>query len=130
MSVRLRLLALIMATSLICAPRAFAQDAGVSGIPRGPGNAGGLNNSLNDPSGVGNAAKVAPPAAPSLNPPANPSGFPPASSRVAPSSAGTLGTRTRRVGRHQRSSGPAAAAALNENDRLLNQKLKSICRGC
>ena len=128
MSVRLRLLALIMATSLICAPQAFAQDAGVSGIPRGPGNAGGLNNSLNDPSGVGNAAKVAPPAAPSLNPPANPSGFPPASSRAAPSSASTLGTRTRRVGRHL--SGRAAAAALNENDRLLNRKLKSICRGC
>ena len=60
MSVRLGLLALIMTTSLICAPQAFAQDAGVSGIPRGPGNAGGLNNSLNDPSGVGNAAKVAP----------------------------------------------------------------------
>ena len=129
MNVRLRLFALIMATSLICAPLAFAQDAGVSGIPRGPGNAGGLNNSLNDPSGVGNAAKVAPPAAPSLSPPANPSGFPPASSRAAPSSASTLGTRTR-VGRHQRLSGPAAAAALNENDRLLNRKLKSICRGC
>jgi hypothetical protein len=127
MSVRLRLLALIMATSLICAPQAFAQDAGVSGIPRGPGNAGGLNNSLNDPSGVGNAAKVAPPAAPSLNPPANPSGFPPASSRAAPSSASTLGTRIR-VARHP--SRRDGAAALNENDRLLNRKLKSICRGC
>ena len=127
MSVRLGLLALIMTTSLICAPQAFAQDAGVSGIPRGPGNAGGLNNSLNDPSGVGNAAKVAPPAAPSLNPPANPSGFPPASSRAAPFSASTPGTRTR-VGRHL--SRRAAAAALNENDRLLNRKLKSICRGC
>ena len=34
MSVRLKLLALIMATSLICAPQAFAQDAGVSGIPQ------------------------------------------------------------------------------------------------
>ena len=48
----------------LMAPMAsFAQDAGVSGIPRGPGSAGGLNNSVNDPSGIGNAARV--PALPS-----------------------------------------------------------------
>jgi hypothetical protein len=42
----------------------FAQDAGVSGIPKGPGSAGGLNNSVNDPSGISNAARTpAPPAA-------------------------------------------------------------------
>ena len=41
MSVRLGLLALIMATSLICAPQAFAQDAGVSGIPSASEQPGG-----------------------------------------------------------------------------------------
>jgi hypothetical protein len=45
----------------------FARHAGsagtgnvpISGIPRGPGNAGGLNNATVDPSGVGNAFKAA-----------------------------------------------------------------------
>src|SRR5258708_40011634 len=46
----------------------FARPAGsaatgnvpISGIARGPANAGGMNNSVVDPSGVGNASKVAP----------------------------------------------------------------------
>ena len=45
----------------------FARPAGsaatgnvpISGIARGPANAGGINNSVVDPSGVGNASKVA-----------------------------------------------------------------------
>src|SRR3981081_4567538 len=44
---------------LLAAPgRSPAQDAGVSGIPPGPANARGLNGSVNDPSGIGNAARV------------------------------------------------------------------------
>jgi hypothetical protein len=39
---------------------AGAGTTGVSGVPAGPGNAGGNNNSVNDPSGVGNASKVPP----------------------------------------------------------------------
>src|ERR1700720_4687523 len=47
---------------------AFARPAGsagtgnvpISGIPRGPANAGGLNNATVDPSGVGNALRIAP----------------------------------------------------------------------
>ena len=31
----------------------------ISGIPRGPANAGGLNNTTIDPSGVGNASRMA-----------------------------------------------------------------------
>jgi hypothetical protein len=46
----------------------FARGAGspgtgnvaISGIPRGPGNAGGMNNVAVDPSGVGNASRMAP----------------------------------------------------------------------
>ena len=41
---------------------AGAGTTGVSGVPAGPGSAGGTNNSVNDPSGIGNAAKVPPPA--------------------------------------------------------------------
>jgi hypothetical protein len=45
----------------------FARPAGsgatgnvpISGIARGPANAGGLNNSVVDPSGVGNASRIA-----------------------------------------------------------------------
>jgi hypothetical protein len=80
---------LFCAAALLCslAGPLFAQgsgDAGVSGIPRGPGSVGGLNNSLNDPSGVGNAARIAPPSPPSMAAPAVPSAAPPLSSRVAP----------------------------------------------
>jgi hypothetical protein len=54
---------------LLAAPAAsFARMAGeagagnlpISGIPPGPANIGGLNNALADPSGIGNASKMAP----------------------------------------------------------------------
>jgi hypothetical protein len=32
----------------------------ISGIPAGPANVGGINNVMVDPSGIGNAAKMAP----------------------------------------------------------------------
>jgi hypothetical protein len=38
---------------------ARAGTQGVSGVPSGPANAAGLNNSGNDPSGAGNSAKIA-----------------------------------------------------------------------
>jgi hypothetical protein len=47
---------------------AGAGTTGVSGIPSGPGSVGGANNSVNDPSGIGNAAKVSPPPPPSTSP--------------------------------------------------------------
>jgi hypothetical protein len=40
---------------------AGAGTTGVSGIPPGPGSVGGNNNSINDPSGIGNASKIPPP---------------------------------------------------------------------
>jgi hypothetical protein len=54
---------------LLAAPsRSPAQDAGVSGIPPGPANARGLNGSVNDPSGIGNAARVPAIAPPKISP--------------------------------------------------------------
>jgi hypothetical protein len=53
----------------LAAPAAsFARMAGepgmgnvpISGIARGPANAGGMNNVTVDPSGIGNAARMAP----------------------------------------------------------------------
>ena len=66
----------------LAAASSLAQDAGVSGIPRGPGSAGGLNNSVNDPSGIGNAARIPAPPPPSMAVPVVPSAAPSVSSRV------------------------------------------------
>jgi hypothetical protein len=60
---------MVLALLLLAAPAAsFAQMAGaagagnlpISGIPLGPANAGGLNNEMADPSGIGNASRMAP----------------------------------------------------------------------
>jgi len=66
---RIRANALLTAAlPLLFAASAFAQDAGVSGIPPGPGNVNGLNGSVGDPSGIGNAAKATPLPSPTIKP--------------------------------------------------------------
>src|ERR1700730_11843143 len=60
----------------------FARPAGsagtgnvpISGIPRGPANAGGMNNTAVDPSGIGNAAKMATLPQPHIAAPTQPGG--------------------------------------------------------
>jgi hypothetical protein len=70
--------ALLLATA---APTAsFARIAGaagsgnlpINGIPPGPANAGGVNNVMVDPSGIGNAAKIAPLPEPHISAPTIP----------------------------------------------------------
>jgi hypothetical protein len=60
---------IVLALVLLAAPAAsFARVAGeagagnvaISGIPPGPANIGGVNNINVDPSGIGNASKLAP----------------------------------------------------------------------
>jgi hypothetical protein len=46
----------------------------ISGIPRGPGNAGGINNATVDPSGIGNAARMATLQQPHIAAPTQPGG--------------------------------------------------------
>ena len=46
----------------------------ISGVPRGPGNVGGINNSTVDPSGIGNAARMATLSQPHLAAPTQPGG--------------------------------------------------------
>src|SRR5260370_39173912 len=58
MAGRAAVLAVTVLGVLAAPARSPAQDAGVSGIPPGPANARGLNGSVNDPSGIGNAARV------------------------------------------------------------------------
>jgi hypothetical protein len=58
----------------------FARTAGavgsgnvpISGIAPGPANVGGMNNVMVDPSGIGNAAKVAPLPQPNISVPTIP----------------------------------------------------------
>ncbi len=54
------------------AGEAGAGNVPISGIPPGPGNAGGLNNVMVDPSGIANAARMAPLPPPHITVPAIP----------------------------------------------------------
>jgi hypothetical protein len=118
----------VLAQNPPLAGSAVAGSAAISGVPIGPGSAGGANNSVNDPSGIGNAARLPAPNAGTVAP-VYPS---------APQSAGVTGPRstivpTRRSAgrRFSRNTSPQEAEIrLKENERLLNSKLQSICRGC
>jgi hypothetical protein len=114
--------------ALLAAPgRSPAQDAGVSGIPPGPANARGLNGSLNDPSGVGNAARV--PALPQqIRPVPVPTLSAPVASSTLPVGPNVKIKRTRYAAsrwRHLKS-----RAAVRKQSRLTDYGTPSICRGC
>jgi hypothetical protein len=122
---RLTLLAVAVLLILVSPGRSPAQDAGVSGIPPGPANARGLNGSISDPSGIGNAAKVAPLPQPDLRPVPVPSVSSPVVARSAPLPATVKIRRTR----FATSGSKRAAAAVSAQDKQLDHKV-SICRGC
>ena len=72
---------LVALVAVLAAPAAsFARMAGepgagnvpISGIAPGPANAGGMNNVMVDPSGIGNASKIAPLPSPRITVPAIP----------------------------------------------------------
>jgi hypothetical protein len=77
-------IAIAILAVLAAAPTAsfaqFARSAGsaaagnvpISGIAPGPGNAGGMNNVVVDPSGVGNASRIAAPPPPRISVPVIP----------------------------------------------------------
>ena len=114
---------------LLAAPlRSPAQDAGVSGIPPGPANARGLNGSVNDPSGIGNAARVPAMPPPTITPATPPTLSPSGTYRAMPVQRAVRIRRTRFATSRLRRS--AAGAAVREQDKLLNGKVPSICRGC
>ena len=116
---------------VIClAAPALAQDAGVSGIPRGPGSAGGLNNSVNDPSGIGNAARIPAPPPPSMAVPVVPSAAPSVSSRVYSRPGPIVRRATRQEARaSRREFRRSSTRASRAREKLLDSKF-SICRGC
>ena len=115
--------------SILASPgRSTAQDAGVSGIPPGPANARGLNGSISDPSGIGNAAKVAPLRPPDLRPVPVPRVSSPVVTQSAPVPATVKIRRTRSA--TSESKRAAGSAAVGAQDKQLDRKMISICRGC
>jgi hypothetical protein len=126
-----RWLAALAVVSVLAAPAAApAQDAGVSGIPPGPGNARGLNGSVNDPSGIGNAAKVPALPPPTVMPVTPPSMAPPvSSSRPLPMQRVVRFRRPPRFATAR--SRRAARAAIRSQGRISGDRgVPSICRGC
>jgi len=117
----------------LVATASLAQDAGVSGVPPGPGNVNGLNGSVRDPSGIGNAAKMPPLPEPTIRP-VTPTTVAPLNAtrpllRQGSVRVGAMKPRRMRVASAHARRG-AEHAAIKENDRLLNRGITSICRGC
>ena len=106
---------------------ALAQDTGTSGIPQGPANINGLNGTLRDPSGIGNAARMPPLPQPNLNPVPVPSAGPLTSTEPAYMPRARY-RRWRHLPKRERER--LERAAVKEDDRLLRHGAVSICRGC
>jgi hypothetical protein len=122
---------------------AFSRPAGsagvgnvpISGIPRGPANAGGINNSTVDPSGIGNAARMATLLQPHIAVPTQPGG---SRNPVAPLSMNlnqqALPEALGGGGRQPRADQVPSEQSLM--DRELNRenaaddRMLDICRGC
>jgi hypothetical protein len=109
----------------------------ISGIPRGPGNAGGINNVKVDPSGIGNAARIATLPQPSIAAPSLPAGsrnpVAPPSMNIEPQALGEIS------GGHSQPRAdqvPSESNLTNPNDPInrenaaLDRMINGICRGC
>ncbi len=111
-------------TGAPAAGSAGAGSAATSGVAPGPASPGGTNNVINDPSGQGNAAKLSTPPPPGTNSlgTANSSGS---------STSATTGSTTPPSG-HVNIAGPNtnSDAAISAEDKLLDKKIRSICKGC
>lgn len=112
---------------LLAAPgQSPAQDAGVSGIPPGPGNVRGLNGSVGDPSGIGNAARVPAIPPPAITPVTPVTVSPPAAYRTVPAPRAVKMNRTRVAASK---SGRSAKTTVRERNRQFDG-VPNICRGC
>ena len=121
---------LAAALAVLLATPSFSQDAGVSGIPPGPGNVNGLNGSIRDPSGIGNASRMPSLPQPSIRPvtPSTATSTRPVVRQGVTRVGVARGQRTRFMSARERHR--AERAAVKENDRLLKHGVTSICRGC
>ena len=137
---RAAVLAVTVLGVLAAPARSPAQDAGVSGIPPGPANARGLNGSINDPSGIGNAARVPAIPPPAISPVMPPTVSSPTAFRTLPVQRAVKIKRTRYATVKSRRGAKETVreredkrddkASVGERDKLLDRKTLSICRGC
>src|SRR5258705_13059780 len=133
---RAAVLAVTVLGVLSAPARSPAQDAGVSGIPPGPANARGLNGSINDPSGIGNAARGPAIPPPAISPGMPPTVSPPTAFRTLPVQRAARIKRTRFATAKSRRPAKETVreredkATVSERDKLLDRKILSICRGC
>jgi len=107
---------------------AGAGSQGISGVPPGPAAPGGLKNSSEDPSGAGNASRQASPQTPGTNS----SGTAQSSGSSANTGSGVTTGSARSGGSRTDITGPQRSgdAAIGEEDKEVDRKIKSICRGC
>jgi hypothetical protein len=123
---------------------AFSRPAGsagvgnvpISGIPRGPANAGGINNSTVDPSGIGNTSRTATLPQPHITAPTQPGG---SRNRVAPPSMNlepqALGEISGGHTQPRADQVPSEKSLMNPNTPVNRQnaafdRTLNICRGC
>ncbi len=85
---------------------------------------GGLNNSANDPSGAGNAGKVV------SEPPPGTNNLGTANSSGSSMTTGSAGSRAAGGGTAATSPQTKSNIAIEKEDKAIDRKLKSICRGC
>ena len=124
----------------------FARPAGsagtgnvpISGIPRGPANAGGLNNATVDPSGHGNAFRIAPLPQPHITVSTQPGGTrnpaaPPSmnlNQQALPEALGGGGRQPRANQVPSESNLRNPNDPVNRENAALNRMINGICRGC
>jgi len=123
----------------------FARPAGsagtgnvpISGIPRGPANAGGLNNATVDPSGIGNAFRMGPRPQANIAAPTQPGGSRNPGARPS-MNVDQQSLPEAPVGHRQPRADqvPSESNLMNPNDPInrenaaLDRMINGICRGC
>jgi hypothetical protein len=123
---------------------AFSRPAGsagtgnvpISGIPRGPGNAGGINNATVDPSGIGNAARITTLSQPHVGAPTQPGGSQiPAEPPPMNVEQQALGEESGGHSQPRADQVPSEKNLMNPNDPVNKEnaaldRMLDICRGC
>jgi hypothetical protein len=110
----------------------------ISGISRGPANAGGMNNVAVDPSGVGNAFRIAPQPQPHMAVSTQPGGTrnpaaPPSmnlNQQALPEALGGGGRQPRADQVPSESNLRNPNDPINRENAALDRMISGICRGC
>ena len=115
----------IFAIAVVAVPiGSLAQSGGgAGGGSAGPAIAGRLNNSVNGPSGVGKSDEVA------SEPPSGSNSLGTANSTGSSMTTGSAGSSAG-MGSGSPGSQTRGDAVIDQEDKAIDRKLKSICRGC